>query len=60
MAEFFDKVKSFIKKDPSKVGQAIDKAADFVDKKTEGKYSAAVDKVQDVAKKAADKAVEGE
>ena len=35
--------------------QAIDKAADVVDQKTQGKYASQVDKVQDAAKKAVDK-----
>ena len=34
---------------------AIDKAGDIVDKKTQGKYTQHVDKVQDAAKKAVDK-----
>ncbi|MFF0818597.1 antitoxin [Rhodococcus sp. NPDC003318] len=34
-----------------KVEDAIDKAGDFVDKKTGGKYAEHVDKAQDAAKK---------
>ena len=34
---------------------AIDKAGDIVDKKTQGKYTGHVAKVQDAAKKAVDK-----
>lgn len=59
MAGFLDKVKGFIRKDPSKVEQAIDKAGGFVDKKTDGKYTDAIGKAQEAAKKAA-KAGEGE
>ena len=60
MAGFLDQVKSFIKKDPSKVEQVIEKAGEFVDKQTEGKYSGAVDKAQEAAKKVAEKAVGSE
>ncbi|ADG96829.1 conserved hypothetical protein [Segniliparus rotundus DSM 44985] len=60
MPGFLEKVKSFIKKDPAKVEQAIDKAGDLIDKQTQGKYADKVDKVQDVAKKAAEKVSEGE
>lgn len=35
-----------------KIEQAVDKAGDFVDKKTGGKYADKVDKVQDAAKNA--------
>jgi hypothetical protein len=56
MAGFLDKVKDFIKKDPSKADQAIEKVGDFVDNKTEGKYASTVDKIQEVAKNAAQKA----
>jgi hypothetical protein len=39
---------------------AIDKAGDFVDEKTEGKYSDTIHKVQEEAKKAAGSASEGD
>ena len=52
---FLDKVKSLVAKNADKVDTAIDKAADIVDQKTQGKYASQVDKVQDVAKKAVDK-----
>ena len=42
-------------KNADKVDTAIDKAGDIVDKKTQGKYTQHVDKVQDAAKKAVDK-----
>ena len=35
------------------VGQAIDKAGEFVDDKTQGKYTDTIHKVQEEAKKAA-------
>lgn len=35
-----------------KIEKAVDKAADFADKKTQGKYADKIDKVQDAAKKA--------
>ncbi|WP_186629144.1 antitoxin [Rhodococcus sp. BP22] len=35
-----------------KIEQAVDKAGDFVDKKTDGKYADQIDKVQDAAKNA--------
>jgi uncharacterized protein YjbJ (UPF0337 family) len=39
--------------DQAKTG--VDKAGDMVDKKTQGKYTSTVDKVQDAAKNAVDK-----
>jgi hypothetical protein len=52
---FLDKVKSVVSQNADKVEQAIDKAGDIVDQKTQGKYASQVDKVQDAAKKAVDK-----
>jgi hypothetical protein len=52
---FLDKVKNLLAKNADKVDTAIDKAGDIVDKKTQGKYSSTVDKVQDAAKNAVDK-----
>jgi hypothetical protein len=52
---FLDKIKSVLSKNADKVDIAIDKAADIVDQKTQGKYAQHVDKVQDAAKKAVDK-----
>ena len=52
---FLDKVKGLVSKNADKVEQAIDKAGDIVDQKTQGKYTSHVDKVQDAAKKAVDK-----
>jgi hypothetical protein len=52
---FLDKVKNLLARNADKVDTAIDKAGDIVDKKTQGKYSSAVDKVQEAAKNAVDK-----
>ncbi|HKV20790.1 MAG TPA: antitoxin [Mycobacterium sp.] len=52
---FLDKAKDLVSKNADKVEQAIDKAGDIVDKKTQGKYTGQVDKVQEAAKKAVDK-----
>jgi hypothetical protein len=53
---FLDKVKDLMSKNKGAVGGAIDKAGDVVDQKTQGKYAQQVDKVQDAAKNAVDKA----
>jgi hypothetical protein len=50
---FLDKVKDLASKNADKVDMAIEKAGDMVDKKTQGKYTGQVDKVQEAAKKAA-------
>lgn len=50
---FLDKIKDLASKNADKVDTAIDKAGDLVDKKTQGKYTQHVDKVQGAAKKAA-------
>jgi hypothetical protein len=52
---FLDKAKDLLSKNADKVDTAIDKAADIVDSKTQGKYKDKVDKVQEAAKKAVDK-----
>jgi hypothetical protein len=52
---FLNKVKDLLAKNADKVDTAIDKAADIVDQKTQGRYADKVDKVQDAAKKAVDK-----
>lgn len=52
---FLDKAKDLLAKNADKVDTAIDKAADIVDSKTQGKYKDKVDKVQQAAKKAVDK-----
>jgi antitoxin protein of toxin-antitoxin system len=51
---FLDKIKELLSKNTDKVDAAIDKAGDLLDQKTGDKYKGAVDKVQDVAKKAVD------
>ena len=52
---FLDKVKGLVAQNADKVDTVIDKAADIVDKKTQGKYTSHVDKAQQAAKKAVDK-----
>jgi hypothetical protein len=52
---FLDKVKNLLARNADKVDTVIDKAGDIVDKKTQGKYTSTVDKVQDAAKNAVDK-----
>lgn len=42
-----DKLKQMLKGHEDKAGQGIDKAGDFVDGKTQGKYSGQVDTAQD-------------
>ena len=49
---FMDKVKGLLSQNSDKVDAAIDKAGDFVDDKTQGKYSDTIHKVQEEAKKA--------
>ncbi|OKK03735.1 kanamycin biosynthetic protein [Streptomyces sp. CB03234] len=41
-----DKLKQMLKGHEDKAGQGIDKAGDFVDEKTQGKYSSQVDTAQ--------------
>ncbi|WP_329125807.1 antitoxin [Streptomyces sp. NBC_01465] len=45
-----DKLKQMLKGHEDQAGQAVDKAGDFVDDKTQGKYSSQVDSVQDKVK----------
>ncbi|MFD0366480.1 antitoxin [Streptomyces sp. NPDC059071] len=42
-----DKLKQMLKGHEDKAGQGIDKAGDFVDGKTQGRYSGQVDTAQD-------------
>jgi hypothetical protein len=51
---FLDKAKNLLAQNADKVDAAIDKAGEFVDSKTEGKYKETVSKVQEAAKKALD------
>ena len=55
---FLDKAKDLLSQNADKVEMAIDKAGDFVDEKTQGKYSDTIHKVQEEAKKASEKATE--
>ena len=48
-----DKAKDLLAQNADKVGTAIDKAGEFVDEKTQGKYSDTIHKVQEEAKKVA-------
>jgi len=56
---FLDKAKDLLSQNADKVEMAIDKAGEFVDDKTQGKYSDTIHKVQDEAKKVADSAATG-
>jgi nitrogen-specific signal transduction histidine kinase len=51
-----DKAKDLLAQNADKVETAIDKAGEFVDDKTQGKYSDAIHKVAEEAKKLADPA----
>jgi MT0933-like antitoxin protein len=57
---FLDKAKSLLSQNADKVEQAIDKAGDYVDEKTQGKYKDTIDKVQDAAKNALDDGDKGD
>ena len=48
-----DKAKELLSQNAETVGQAIDKAGEFVDDKTQGKYTDTIHQVQEQAKKAA-------
>ena len=50
---FLDKAKELLSQNADKVEMAIDKAGEFVDDKTQGKYSDTIHKVQEQAKKVA-------
>ncbi|HYB39260.1 MAG TPA: antitoxin [Mycobacterium sp.] len=50
-----DKAKQLLSQNADKIDTAIDKAGEFVDDETQGKYSDTLDKVQEAAKKAVDK-----
>jgi MT0933-like antitoxin protein len=51
---FLDKAKDLLAQNADKVDTAIDKAGEFVDSKTQGKYKDTVNRVQEAAKKALD------
>jgi hypothetical protein len=57
---FLDKAKDLLSQNADKVGTAIDKAGEFVDEKTQGKYSDTVHKVHEEAKKAAGSDAKGD
>jgi prefoldin subunit 5 len=44
-----DDAKKFIDKNDDKIDEAIEKAGDLVDQKTDGKFADKIDKVQDIA-----------
>ncbi|MGY4711043.1 antitoxin [Mycolicibacterium sp. CBM1] len=46
------KTKQVLAENADKVEQAIEKAGDVIDEKTQGKYSGAVDKMQEAARNA--------
>ncbi|MCV7377841.1 hypothetical protein BST11_19665 [Mycobacterium alsense] len=56
---FLDKAKGLLAQNADKVGTAIDKAGEFVDGKTQGKYSDTIHKVQEKAKEATQTAAPG-
>ena len=47
-----DKGKDLAAENSDKIDDVVDKAGDFIDSKTDGKYADKVDKVQEAAKKA--------
>lgn len=50
-----DKLKQMLKGHEDQAGQGIDRAGDFVDEKTQGKYSSQVDTAQDKLKEQLDR-----
>jgi len=57
---FLDKAKDLLVQNADKVETAIDKAGEFVDEKTQHKYSDTIQKVQEEAKKAANPDAKGD
>lgn len=55
-----EKAKGLLSQNPDKVDAAIDKVGDFIDSKTEGKYSDTVDTVREAAGKAVNEADQGD
>ena len=49
---FLDKAKDLLAQNADTVGSAIDKAGEFVDSKTDGKFKDTVNQVQEAAKNA--------
>ncbi|MDT5145645.1 MAG: hypothetical protein QOC58_290 [Mycobacterium sp.] len=56
---FLDKAKGLLAQNADKVEVAIDKACEFVDDKTQGKYADTIHKVQEQAKKVTEDAAYG-
>ena len=52
--KFLDKARDLLSQNADKVETAINKAGEFVDDKTQGKYSDTIQKVQEEAKKIVD------
>lgn len=50
IGDFVDKAKDLASEHENEVGEGIDKAADLVDEKTEGKYSDQIDQGAEEAK----------
>ncbi|CPR11553.1 Antitoxin/MT0933 [Mycobacterium bohemicum DSM 44277] len=57
---FLDKAKDLLAQNADKVETAIDKAGEFVDDKTQGKYSDTLQKVAEQAKKVTQSAGDGD
>ena len=57
---FLYKARDLLAQNGDTVDAATDKAGEFVDSKTEGKYKDAVNKVQEAAKKALDDGAKGD
>jgi len=57
---FLDKAKELLSQNADKIETAIDKAGEFVDDKTQGKYSDTIHKVAEEAKKVAGPGAPGE
>ena len=55
-----DKAKDLLAQNADTVGSAIDRAGEFVDSKTDGKYKDTVSKVQEAAKNALNDDEKGE
>jgi serine protease inhibitor len=49
---FLDKAKDLLAQNADTVNSAIDKAGEFVDEKTDGKFKSVVDQAQEAAKNA--------
>ncbi|UMB72110.1 antitoxin [Mycobacterium paraterrae] len=49
---FLDKAKDLLAQNADTVNSAIEKAGDFVDEKTDGKFAGVVDQAQEAAKNA--------